>query len=72
MIEAIRQGYEMGLAAKPFLAQKWEAAWDRPLAEWRKDLGVEVSQDMPVGRVFRGDSSDLEAESQKESGSAEA
>lgn len=41
MVNSIHQGYNMGLNAKPFLAQKWEEGWDKSLAEWRAELGVE-------------------------------
>ncbi|ARV57936.1 hypothetical protein BZZ01_04155 [Nostocales cyanobacterium HT-58-2] len=33
-------GYQMGRKAKPFLAQKWEENWDKPLAEWRTELNI--------------------------------
>lgn len=36
----ISHGYQLGRVAKPFLAQKWEQAWERPLAEWRQELGL--------------------------------
>jgi ubiquinone biosynthesis protein COQ4 len=42
MVEAMNRGYQMGLKAKPFLAQKWEEHWEKPLSEWRAELGVEV------------------------------
>ncbi len=32
--------HRLGTEAKPFLAQKWEEGWDRPLAEWRTKLNV--------------------------------
>ncbi len=31
----------MGLKAKPLLAQKWEEHWDKPLLEWRTELGID-------------------------------
>ena len=52
VLRAIDLGYQLGLRARPFLAQKWEAGWDRPLADWRAELDVEVLEDMPVGREF--------------------
>lgn len=36
----ISHGYQLGRLAKPFLAQKWETAWDRPLVEWRAALNL--------------------------------
>ncbi|HAZ47723.1 MAG TPA: hypothetical protein DCZ55_25495 [Cyanobacteria bacterium UBA11371] len=41
VMNKINQGYSMGIKAKPFLAQKWEENWEKPLAEWRAELGVE-------------------------------
>ncbi|MDX2244268.1 MAG: Coq4 family protein [Leptolyngbyaceae cyanobacterium bins.302] len=42
LLAAIAQGWEMGRNAKPFIAQKWEEAWEKPLAEWRSELNVET------------------------------
>jgi ubiquinone biosynthesis protein Coq4 len=33
-------GWEMGLKAKPLLAQKWEDHWEKPLAQWQAELGI--------------------------------
>ena len=44
IINTITQGYNMGIKAKPFLAQKWEEDWEKPLSQWRAELGV-----YPVG-----------------------
>lgn len=41
VMQGIDRGYRMGLQAEPFLAQKWEEAWEKPLSEWRTQLGVE-------------------------------
>jgi ubiquinone biosynthesis protein COQ4 len=43
LLDRIALGYRMGSKAKPFLAQKWEENWEKPLAEWRQELGVETS-----------------------------
>lgn len=40
LMQVIDRGYRMGLQAKPFLAQKWEEGWDKPLVEWRSNLGI--------------------------------
>lgn len=58
VIEAIDKGYRLGQEARPFLAQRWEAGWDRPLQEWRDKLDVKVPESMPVGRVLASGSSD--------------
>jgi ubiquinone biosynthesis protein Coq4 len=42
MMQVMDRGYRMGIQAKPFLAQKWEEGWDKPLAEWRSELGVDA------------------------------
>ncbi len=44
MLSAIARGYRMGLNAKPFLAQKWEEMWEKPLAELRTELGIDIEQ----------------------------
>lgn len=41
LLDRIAVGYRMGAKAKPFLAQKWEEHWDKSLAEWRDELGVQ-------------------------------
>ncbi len=41
LMEQIVLGYQMGASAKPLLAQKWEEHWDKPLSEWRNELGIE-------------------------------
>jgi ubiquinone biosynthesis protein COQ4 len=40
MMEAIYSGWKMGEQAKPFMAQKWEDAWEKPVSEWRIALNV--------------------------------
>ncbi|MBF2097551.1 MAG: hypothetical protein IGQ88_04130 [Gloeomargaritaceae cyanobacterium C42_A2020_066] len=40
LMAVIQQGYDLGTTARPFLAQKWELAWEKPLAQWRADLGI--------------------------------
>lgn len=42
LLEQIAIGYRMGAKAKPFLAQKWEEHWEKPLDEWRRDLNIET------------------------------
>ncbi|WP_071187621.1 Coq4 family protein [Trichormus sp. NMC-1] len=36
----VHESYNAARQAKPFLAQKWEEAWEKPLAEWRAELNV--------------------------------
>jgi ubiquinone biosynthesis protein Coq4 len=40
VIQIFLEGYAAGCQAKPFLAQKWEEAWEKPLAQWRAELNV--------------------------------
>ncbi|MBD1893833.1 Coq4 family protein [Coleofasciculus sp. FACHB-129] len=40
LVSLIQQSYDLGDRAKPFLGQKWEEAWEKPLADWRAELNV--------------------------------
>jgi ubiquinone biosynthesis protein COQ4 len=40
LVQVLQQGYHLGDRAKPFIAQKWEEAWEKPLAEWRSELNI--------------------------------
>jgi ubiquinone biosynthesis protein Coq4 len=37
---AVAFGLQLGEACAPLLAQRWEQGWQRPLSEWRQDLGI--------------------------------
>jgi ubiquinone biosynthesis protein Coq4 len=41
--QKISEGYNLGQHARPFLGQKWELAWEKPVAQWRTDLNVSLS-----------------------------
>lgn len=41
-MQQMGRGWQMGLKAKPFMAQKWEEAWEKPLAQWQAELGIEA------------------------------
>jgi ubiquinone biosynthesis protein Coq4 len=43
LMESIRKGLEMGKAAKPLFAQKWEENWEKSLIEWRSELGIQIN-----------------------------
>ncbi|MEH2324912.1 MAG: Coq4 family protein [Nostoc sp.] len=43
IVRLIQEGYDLGYQAKPFLAQKWEEAWEKSLADWRLELNVNVT-----------------------------
>ena len=38
----IAHGNRIGLEAAPLVVQTWEEGWDKPLDEWRQELGVRV------------------------------
>ena len=40
---AVAFGLELGASAAPFLAQRWEQGWQRPLQDWRESLGISPS-----------------------------
>ncbi|EAW34891.1 Coq4 family protein [Lyngbya sp. PCC 8106] len=42
LLDRIAVGYRMGSQAKPFLAQKWEQHWEKPIEQWREELNVQV------------------------------
>jgi ubiquinone biosynthesis protein COQ4 len=37
----LHHGWEMGLRAKPFMAQKWEENWAKPVDQWREELQID-------------------------------
>ncbi|NUN64038.1 hypothetical protein HCU40_04555 [Pseudanabaena biceps] len=41
LLDQIAIGYRLGAKANPFFAKKWEENWERPLLEWRQELGIE-------------------------------
>lgn len=41
LVDRMQQGWRMGGIAAPFIAQKWEENWEKPLSEWRANLKVE-------------------------------
>ena len=40
LFQAIVTAYELGIQAKPFLSQRWEEQWHKPLTQWRQELGL--------------------------------
>lgn len=36
----VARGMSIGLEAKPFIAQRWEDMWDKPLAQIRQDMNI--------------------------------
>lgn len=49
---AIAHGSRIGLEAAPLVAQKWEEGWDKPLQQWREDLGLRVAEGEPFSAVY--------------------
>jgi ubiquinone biosynthesis protein Coq4 len=53
--EAVAYGLELGRISAPLLAQRWEEGWQRPLAQWRQELGIAaVVAGSPFGHVGSG------------------
>ena len=50
--QAAAYGLELGRICAPLLAQHWEEGWDRPLADWREQLGITA---LVALSPFRGD-----------------
>jgi ubiquinone biosynthesis protein Coq4 len=48
LLRGISLGYRLGLAAKPFLAQKWEERWTDSLAGCRQELNVDAAAADPL------------------------
>ncbi len=41
VLQGISEGYQLGLKANLLLSQKWELEWEKPVSEWREELGVQ-------------------------------
>jgi ubiquinone biosynthesis protein COQ4 len=41
LLGAIAQGWQMGQVANPLFAQRWEEAWEKPLAQWQAELNIQ-------------------------------
>ncbi|MCB9840470.1 MAG: hypothetical protein H6809_02315 [Phycisphaeraceae bacterium] len=42
LVAAVAEGHAMGLRAGPLLAERWEDAWDEPLASVRERLNIPI------------------------------
>jgi ubiquinone biosynthesis protein Coq4 len=40
LLRALARGFELGLSARCVIAQKLEEGWERPLSDWRQQLGL--------------------------------
>jgi ubiquinone biosynthesis protein COQ4 len=45
VVDKMQRGWNIGVNAQPFLAQKWEDQWEKPLTQWRSELNVEAEND---------------------------
>jgi ubiquinone biosynthesis protein Coq4 len=43
-LHRLQEGLQMGWRCGNLLAQRWELGWERPLAEWREQLGIEPAR----------------------------
>lgn len=41
LLATIAHGWQLGQAARPLFAQRWEEGWDKPLDQWRTELQLE-------------------------------
>lgn len=48
----IAVGNRIGLEAAPLVLQRWEDGWEKPLKQWRKELGVSPADEEPFGRTY--------------------
>jgi ubiquinone biosynthesis protein Coq4 len=51
LLESIQKGWAMGQLAQPLFAQKWEEAWEKPLAQWQTELGIQPLRPLAVAQV---------------------
>jgi ubiquinone biosynthesis protein Coq4 len=60
LMEEVTRGWLLGKRARSLFGVRWDAMWDRPLAEVRGELAIEVDE---VARVVakRSDARDLDA-----------
>ena len=49
---SIAFGNRIGLEAKPLVLQRWEEAWDKPLRQWRQELGIHSAEGEAFGAVY--------------------
>jgi len=43
ILRALAQGFQMGLDAELVIARKLEDDWDRPLADWQRELNLPIT-----------------------------
>ena len=50
--QAMAFGSRIGLEASPLVLQRWEEGWDKPLSQWREELGVNPVEHERFGAVY--------------------
>lgn len=53
-LHQIAKGLALGYACDQLLAHRYEAAWSKPLVEWRRELGLLTEQQLDFA-MYRGD-----------------
>lgn len=53
-LHQIAKGFALGYAADQLVAHRYEEAWDKPLAQWRRELGL-VSEEQVDFATYRRD-----------------
>ena len=43
LLNALARGFELGLKARCLITFKLDEGWERPLADWRRELGLPES-----------------------------
>jgi ubiquinone biosynthesis protein Coq4 len=43
-LHRLQEGLQMGWRCGNLLAQRWELGWERPLADWHEQLGIEPAR----------------------------
>jgi ubiquinone biosynthesis protein COQ4 len=51
VMDAIARGWSMGRTARPFFGVRWDALWERPLADVRAELGVVAAETEQLERA---------------------
>ncbi len=48
----IAVGSRIGLESNPLVLQRWEEGWEKPLHQWRQELGVKPAEGEPFGARY--------------------
>ena len=50
--QTVAFGSRIGLEASALVLQRWEEGWDKPLNQWREDLGVKPVEHELFGAIY--------------------